>query len=158
MGTKASCTAPARQAATKRTGHLAAIPRKNRNSKNRDRDRWETQLRAPSERVLAQRPKRGVTAAWPRINLRSSCRRWCVPSHGWSSSTRTSWRPKRRTRSTDLASKEAPLLPDTHSRAPSGECLTGRRSAKTVGAIVWAIALSPETAHRFFQQPPWRCL
>lgn len=27
-------------------------------SKNRDRDRWDTHLRAPYERVFAQRPKR----------------------------------------------------------------------------------------------------
>jgi transposase, IS5 family len=48
----------ARQAAAQRNCLLSAIPRKNRNSKNQDRDRGETQLHAPSERVLAQHPKR----------------------------------------------------------------------------------------------------
>ena len=57
-GDKGYCTAPARQAAAQRNCHLAAIQRNNMKSKNRDRDRWYTQLRAPYERVFAQRPKR----------------------------------------------------------------------------------------------------
>ena len=57
-GDKGSCTAPARQAAAQRHGHLAAIQRNNMKTKNRDRDRWYTHLRAPYERVFAQRPKR----------------------------------------------------------------------------------------------------
>ena len=51
-------TAPARQAAAQRGCHLAAIQRNNLTTKNRDRDRWSTQLRAPYERVCSQRPKR----------------------------------------------------------------------------------------------------
>lgn len=57
-GDKGYCTAPARQAAAPRNCHLAAIQRNNMRSKNRDRDRWYTQLRAPYERVFAQWPKR----------------------------------------------------------------------------------------------------
>lgn len=57
-GDKGYCTAPARQAAAQRNCHLAAIQRKNMKTKNRDRDRWYTHLRAPYERVFAQRPKR----------------------------------------------------------------------------------------------------
>jgi transposase, IS5 family len=57
-GDKGYCTAPARQAAAQRNCHLAAIQRNNMKSKNRDRDRWYTHLRAPYERVFAQRPKR----------------------------------------------------------------------------------------------------
>jgi len=57
-GDKGYCTAPARQAAAQRGCHLAAIQRNNMKSKNRDRDRWYTHLRAPYERVFAQRPKR----------------------------------------------------------------------------------------------------
>ncbi len=57
-GDKGYCTAPARQAAAKRRCHLAAIQRNNMKTKNRDRDRWYSHLRAPYERVFAQRPKR----------------------------------------------------------------------------------------------------
>ena len=52
------CTAPARQAAAHRRCHLAAIQRNNMKTKNRDRDRWYSPLRAPYERVFSQRPKR----------------------------------------------------------------------------------------------------
>ena len=55
---KGYCTAPARRAAAQRRCHLAAIQRNNMHTKNRDRDRWYTHLRAPYERVFAQRPKR----------------------------------------------------------------------------------------------------
>lgn len=55
---KGSCTALARQAAAQRGCHLAAIQRNNMTTKNRDRDRWYTHLRAPYERVCSQRPKR----------------------------------------------------------------------------------------------------
>jgi IS5 family transposase len=55
---KGYCTAPARQAAAHRRCHLAAIQRNNMTTKNRDRDRWYSHLRAPYERVFAQRPKR----------------------------------------------------------------------------------------------------
>jgi IS5 family transposase len=62
---KGYCTAPARQAAAQRRCHLAAIHRNNMKTKNRDRDRWYTHLRAPYERVFSKRPKgvryRGVT-------------------------------------------------------------------------------------------------
>ena len=57
-GDKGYCTAPARQVAAQRGCHLAAILRNNMHGKNGDRDRWYTQLRAPYERVFAQRPKR----------------------------------------------------------------------------------------------------
>lgn len=55
---KGYCTAPARQAAAQRGCHLAAVQRNNMKTKNRDRDRWYTHLRAPSGRVFSQRPKR----------------------------------------------------------------------------------------------------
>lgn len=55
---KGYCTAPARQAAAQRGCHLAAVQRNNMKTKNRDRDRWYTHLRAPYERVFAQRPRR----------------------------------------------------------------------------------------------------
>ncbi|MCW5783666.1 MAG: transposase [Nitrospirales bacterium] len=57
-GEKGYCTAPAQQAAAQRGCHLAAIQRNNMTTKNRDRDRWHTHLRAPYERVFSQRPKR----------------------------------------------------------------------------------------------------
>ena len=57
-GDQGYCTAPARQAAAPRSCHLAAIQRNNMHTKHRDRDRWYTHLRAPYERVVAQRPKR----------------------------------------------------------------------------------------------------
>jgi IS5 family transposase len=57
-GDKGYCTAPARQVAAQRGCHLAAIQRNNMKTKNRDRDRWYSHLRAPYERVFAQRPKR----------------------------------------------------------------------------------------------------
>lgn len=57
-GDKGYCTAPAQQAAAQRGCHLAAIQRNNMTTKNRDRDRWHTHLRAPYERVFSQRPKR----------------------------------------------------------------------------------------------------
>ena len=50
--------APARPAAAQRGCHLAAVQRHHMKTKNRDRDRWYTHLRAPDERVFAQRPKR----------------------------------------------------------------------------------------------------
>jgi len=56
-GDKGYCTAPARQSAAKRNGHLAAIQRHSMNMKNRDRDRWYSHLRAPYERVFPQCPK-----------------------------------------------------------------------------------------------------
>jgi transposase, IS5 family len=57
-GDNGYCMAPARQAAAHRRCHRAAIQRTNMKAKNRDRDRWYTHLRAPYERVFAQRPKR----------------------------------------------------------------------------------------------------
>ncbi|MCA9500793.1 MAG: transposase [Nitrospira sp.] len=57
-GDKGYCTAPARQAAAQGGCHLAAVQRDNMKTKNRDQDRWYTHLRAPYERVFAQRPKR----------------------------------------------------------------------------------------------------
>jgi len=57
-GNKGYCTAPARQAAAKRSCDLAAIQRNKMKTKNRDRDRWSSHLRAPYERVFSQRPKR----------------------------------------------------------------------------------------------------
>ena len=55
---KGYCTAPARQTVAQRRCHLAAIQRKNMKTKNWDRDRWYSHLRAPYERVFSQRPKR----------------------------------------------------------------------------------------------------
>ena len=57
-GDKGYCTAPARQAAAQRGCHLAAIQRNNMKTKNRDRDRWYSHLRAPYERVFSQWAKR----------------------------------------------------------------------------------------------------
>jgi IS5 family transposase len=57
-GDNGYCTAPARQAAAQRSCHLAASQRNNMKTKNRDRDRWDSHLRAPYERVFSQWSKR----------------------------------------------------------------------------------------------------
>jgi transposase, IS5 family len=55
---KGYCTKPAKQAASKRNCHLAAIKKNNMKDKNADQDRWYSQIRAPYERVFSQDPKR----------------------------------------------------------------------------------------------------
>lgn len=55
---KAYCTKPAKKAAAKRGCHLAAIKKNNMKDKNKDKDAWYTQLRAPYERIFAQQTKR----------------------------------------------------------------------------------------------------
>ncbi len=55
---KGYCTNPAKQAAAKRTCHLAAIKKHNMKEKNKDCDRWYSGLRSPYERVFSQDPKR----------------------------------------------------------------------------------------------------
>lgn len=52
-GDKGYSTARARQAAAQGGCHLTAIQRNNMKTKNRDRDRWDTHLRAPYERLAA---------------------------------------------------------------------------------------------------------
>jgi transposase, IS5 family len=52
------CVGDAPKIAKGRNGHLAAIENNNMRSKNRDRDRWYSSLRAPYERVFSQREKR----------------------------------------------------------------------------------------------------
>lgn len=58
FGDKAYCTEPAKKATAKRGCHLAAIKKNNMKGKNKDKDAWYTKLRAPYERVFAQRNKR----------------------------------------------------------------------------------------------------
>ncbi|MDH5725141.1 MAG: transposase, partial [Nitrospira sp.] len=54
------CTAPARQTAAQRNCHLAAIQRNNMRSKNRDRDRWYTHLRAHEAGALPRRGQESI--------------------------------------------------------------------------------------------------
>lgn len=58
FGDKAYCLKSARQAAAKRACHLSAVKKNNMKNKNRDQDRWYTQIRAPYERVFSQQNKR----------------------------------------------------------------------------------------------------
>lgn len=55
---KGYCVGAAPQIARGRGVHLAAIQKNNMKSKNKDRDRWYSALRAPYERVFSQREKR----------------------------------------------------------------------------------------------------
>jgi transposase, IS5 family len=55
---KGYCIQPARTIAARKGCHLAAIKKNNMKDKNRDKDRWYSQLRAPYERVFSQAPKR----------------------------------------------------------------------------------------------------
>lgn len=55
---KAYCVKPAQIAAAKKGCHLAAVKKNNMQGKNRDQDRWYSQIRAPYERVFAQQNKR----------------------------------------------------------------------------------------------------
>jgi IS5 family transposase len=55
---KGYCVKPAKVAAAKRVGHLAAIKKNNMKGKNRDLDRWISVIRAPYERVFSKICKR----------------------------------------------------------------------------------------------------
>src|SRR5690606_39079280 len=55
---KGYCTRPAKQAAMKKQCHLAAIKKNNMKGKNKDQDRWYSQLRAPFARLFSKRRKR----------------------------------------------------------------------------------------------------
>ncbi len=55
---KGYCTKPA-QAAIRRKGcHNATIKKRNMAGKNKDKDRWLSQMRAPYERVFSKQSKR----------------------------------------------------------------------------------------------------
>ena len=58
FGDKGYCTAPAQAAVAKHNVHLAAIKLNNMKTKNRDLDKWYSQMRSPYERVFSQRNKR----------------------------------------------------------------------------------------------------
>lgn len=53
-GDKAYCTAPAQKATAKKGVHLAAIKNNNMKTKNKDKDRWYSKIRAPYERVFSK--------------------------------------------------------------------------------------------------------
>lgn len=55
---KGYCISPARQTATRKGVHLAAIKKNNMAGKNKDQDRWYSGLRSPYERVFSGRNKR----------------------------------------------------------------------------------------------------
>lgn len=55
---KAYCIKPARHAAAQKSCHLAAIKKNNMVGKNKELDRWYSQLRSPYERVFARRNPR----------------------------------------------------------------------------------------------------
>lgn len=55
---KGYCTAPAQKAAKRRSCYLRAIKKNNMKGKNKDQDRWFSQLRSPYERVFAHQNKR----------------------------------------------------------------------------------------------------
>lgn len=57
-GDKGYCTLPAQKAAARTGCHLAAIKMNNMKTKNRDKDRWYSKLRAPYERVFSKMAKR----------------------------------------------------------------------------------------------------
>jgi transposase, IS5 family len=54
---KGYCTKPSQIIAKRKGLHLAAIKNNNMKDKNRDKDRWYSKIRAPYERVFAQRNK-----------------------------------------------------------------------------------------------------
>lgn len=54
---KAYCTKPSQLIAKCKGLHLAAIKNNNMKDKNKDKDRWYSKIRAPYERVFAQRNK-----------------------------------------------------------------------------------------------------
>lgn len=55
---KGYCISPAPKIAKIKGVHLAAIEKNNMKSKNKDKDRWYSAVRAPYERVFSQREKR----------------------------------------------------------------------------------------------------
>lgn len=55
---KGYCVSPAKQIASAKGCHLAAIKKNNMKDKNADKDRWYTKMRAPYERVFSQASKR----------------------------------------------------------------------------------------------------
>lgn len=57
-GDKGYCTAPAKSAATIKGVHLAAIQNNNMKTKNKDKDKWLSKIRAPYERVFSKANKR----------------------------------------------------------------------------------------------------
>lgn len=54
---KGYCTKPSQLIAKRKGLHLAAIKNNNMKDKNKDKDRWYSKIRAPYERVFAQRNK-----------------------------------------------------------------------------------------------------
>ena len=57
-GDKAYCVASAKRAAAKHGCHLASIKKNNMKDKNKEKDRWYSQIRAPYERVFSHQNKR----------------------------------------------------------------------------------------------------
>ena len=122
-------------------------------SKNRDRDRWATHLRAPYERVFAQRPKRvryrGVAknqfAAFLQAMVCNLKRLVALDANFVAAYAQGTVHGPCLT--------GGPLLPEPHSGPPEGACRTRRRASQTVGEIVWAIVVLPEAAQRFLQRP-----
>jgi transposase, IS5 family len=55
---KGYCVGPAPRIAKAQGVHLAAIQKNNMKSKNKEKDKWYSALRAPYERVFSQREKR----------------------------------------------------------------------------------------------------
>jgi len=55
---KGYCTKNAKQAASRKNCHLAAIKKNNMKGKNKDQDRWYSSIRAPYERVFSKQNKR----------------------------------------------------------------------------------------------------
>lgn len=55
---KGYCTQPAKQAARRKQCYLADIKKNNMLGKNKDQDRWYSQLRCPYERVFSHQSKR----------------------------------------------------------------------------------------------------
>lgn len=82
---KGYCLEPSRKAAAKRGVHLAAIKKNNMKDKNKDLDRFYSQIRAPYERIFSKTRKRvryvGVAknqfAAFMEA-MALNLKRWCV--------------------------------------------------------------------------------
>lgn len=55
---KGYCVNPAPRIAKAKGVHLAAIKKNNMKGKNRDKDRWYSEVRSPYERVFSQRERR----------------------------------------------------------------------------------------------------
>lgn len=74
---KGYCTAPAQVELKRRQCHSGVIKKNNMQGKDRDKDRWLSQIRAPYERVFSKRPKhtryRGQAKVQFQVTMNAIC-------------------------------------------------------------------------------------